>query len=67
MRAALTSSNKVRIFTEIDYIYYSSSLRGNNYNIPLLDKIKIKIIAGKIMPALITSTASISGLLALQL
>ena len=28
---------------------------------------KIKIIAGKIMPALITSTASVSGLLALQL
>ena len=52
---------------EINYIYYSSSLRANNYNIQLLDKIKIKIIAGKIMPALITSTASISGLLALQL
>ena len=28
---------------------------------------KIKIIAGKIMPALITSTSSIAGLLALQL
>jgi len=52
---------------EINFIYYSSSLRANNYNIQLLDKIKIKIIAGKIMPALITSTASISGLLALQL
>lgn len=52
---------------ETNYIYYSSCLRANNYNIALLDKIKIKIIAGKIMPALITSTASISGLLALQL
>ena len=52
---------------ENNYIYYSSSLRANNYNIPLLEKMKIKIIAGKIMPALITTTASISGLLALQL
>ena len=52
---------------EINYIYYSSSLRANNYNIPQFDKMKIKIIAGKIMPALITTTASISGLLALQL
>ena len=52
---------------EINYIYFSSILRAKNYNLPLLDKIKIKIIAGKIMPALITSTASIAGLLALQL
>ena len=52
---------------EINYIYYSSNLRAKNYNIPLIDKIKTKIIAGKIVPALITSTASISGLLALQL
>ena len=52
---------------ENNYIYYSSSLRAKNYNIPLLDKMKIKIIAGKIMPALITTTAAISGLLALQL
>lgn len=52
---------------EINFIYYSSILRANNYNIPILDKMKIKIIAGKIIPALITSTASISGLLALQL
>ena len=52
---------------EINFMYYSSILRANNYNIPKLDKMKIKLIAGKIMPALITSTASISGLLALQL
>ena len=52
---------------ENDYIYFSSILRAKNYNLPQLDKIKIKIIAGKIMPSLITSTSSISGLLALQL
>lgn len=50
----------------INYVYYTSNLRAKNY-ITNLDKIKIKIIAGKIMPSLITSTLTIAGLLALQL
>ena len=52
---------------QINYIYYISNLRAKNYNIDNLDKIKIKIIAGKILPALITSTSAVAGLLALQL
>ena len=52
---------------QINFISYTSNLRAKNYNIENLDKIKIKIIAGKIIPALITSTSSIAGLLALQL
>ena len=52
---------------EINFIYYSSNLRAKNYNINQEDKIKIKIIAGKIIPSLITSTSSIAGLLALQI
>ena len=51
----------------INYVSCSSNLRARNYNIENLEKIKIKIIAGKIMPQIITSTSSISGLLALQL
>lgn len=51
----------------INFVSYTSNLRAKNYNIENLEKIKIKIIAGKIMPALITSTSSIAGLLALQL
>lgn len=51
----------------INFVCYTSNLRARNYNIPNLDKIKIKIIAGKIMPAIITSTSAIAGLLALQL
>lgn len=51
----------------INYVSYTSNLRAKNYNIENLEKVKIKIIAGKIMPALITSTSSIAGLLALQL
>ena len=46
---------------QINFISYTSNLRAKNYNIQNLDKMKIKIIAGKIMPALITSTSSISG------
>ena len=34
---------------EINYIYYSSCLRAKNYNIPLLDKMKIKIIKKKLI------------------
>jgi ubiquitin-activating enzyme E1 len=52
---------------EINFIYYCSNLRAKNYNINKEDKIKIKIIAGKIIPSLITSTSSIAGLLALQI
>ena len=51
----------------INYVYYTLNLRAKNYNITNLDKIKIKIIAGKIMASLITSASAIAGLLALQL
>ena len=36
---------------QINYISYASNLRAKNYNIDILDKIRIKIIAEKIMPA----------------
>jgi len=52
---------------QINFICNSSNLRASNYNIKNLDNIKIKIIAGKIVPSIITSTSAIAGLLALQL
>ena len=52
---------------QLDFIYSSSILRAENFNIDKQDKFKIKILAGKIMPSLITSSSAISGLLALQL
>ena len=52
---------------EIEFICNCSNLRAKNYNIEQADKFKINVIAGKIIPGIITSTASISGLLALQL
>ena len=52
---------------QIDFIHNCSNLRAKNYNIDLADKFKINVIAGKMIPGIITSTASIAGLLALQL
>lgn len=51
----------------LNFIFCSSNLRAKNYNIPEEKKIKIKFIAGKIIPAIATSTSSVSGLLSLQL
>jgi len=57
------SSNKF----QIDFISNCSNLRAKNYNIEQADKFKINVIAGKMIPGIITSTASVAGLLALQL
>lgn len=51
----------------IDFIFAASNLRAKNYKIPNEDKIKIKLIAGKIIPAISSTTASIVGLVSLQL
>jgi len=52
---------------QIDFITNCTNLRAKNYNIEQADSFKINVIAGKMIPAIITSTASIAGLLALQL
>ena len=52
---------------QIDFLSNFSNLRAKNYNIEQEDKFKINIIAGKMIPGIITSTAAIAGLLALQL
>ena len=52
---------------QIEFISNCSNLRAKNYNIEQADKFKINVIAGKMIPGIITSTASIAGLLALQL
>lgn len=51
----------------IDFITAASNLRAKMYSIEPADRLKTKRIAGRIIPAIATSTAAVSGLVRLSL
>lgn len=51
----------------IDFVSAASNLRASSYNIPTVDRLKAKLIAGNIIPAIVTTTACVTGLVCIEL
>lgn len=53
--------------SHIDFIHFAGMLRARAYGITLVDRLESKRVAGRIVPAMVTTTAAITGLMLMQL
>ena len=51
----------------VEFVTSASNLRARNYGIQPADKHKTKFVAGKIVPAIATTTSLVTGLICLEL
>ena len=51
----------------IDWITAASNIRAMNYSIPITDRQQTKGIAGRIIPAIATTTSAVSGLILIEM
>lgn len=46
----------------VDFLHAMTNCRGENYRLEPMERIDVKIKAGRITPALVTTTAIVAGL-----
>lgn len=51
----------------LDFVAAAANLRAQNYGIPPVDKLTARLIAGRILPSVITSASVVAGLMCLEL
>uniref|UniRef100_A0A670Z9D8 Ubiquitin like modifier activating enzyme 7 n=1 Tax=Pseudonaja textilis TaxID=8673 RepID=A0A670Z9D8_PSETE len=53
--------------SHLEFITHAANLRAENYDISPVDKFQAKRIVGRIVPAIVTTTAAVAGLTCLEL
>ena len=66
-RDAVARESSRRDITQIDFVTACANCRARNYAIPPTDFDKAKLTAGRIIPAIATTTAAVTGLVLLEM